>query len=155
MTKLDRWIGISVFIVGVYMILETLTMNYMILMDDPGPVLLPRVVGGALALCGVGLFISGLKVKDKPVEDLPKKKEQEKKMYVILGSLILYAMHFRLLGYMLSTFIFLVATMLYLSKKNTIRHFIQVGVASLGITFLIYWIFTEFLDVILPGGFIG
>ncbi|WP_263705847.1 tripartite tricarboxylate transporter TctB family protein [Shouchella tritolerans] len=155
MSKLDCWIGMGTLIVGAYIILETLTMDYMRLMDDPGPVLLPRIVGTALVICGAALTVGGLKAKKKtePKEDLPEAKARQKKMYVILGSLFLYAVAFSALGYVLSTFLFLAATTLYLSSKRTKKHVVQVTVASLLITFSIYWIFTEYLDVLLPGGF--
>lgn len=154
MSKRDCWIGIGTFLVGAYMILETLTMDYMRLMDDPGPVLLPRIVGMALVVCGVALTVGGLKAKKKTErkEDSPEAKTREKKMYVMLGSLFLYAVAFSAFGYVLSTFLFLAATTLYLSSKRTKKHVVQVTVASLLITFSIYWIFTEYLDVLLPGG---
>ncbi|GAK03050.1 tricarboxylate transport protein TctB [Geomicrobium sp. JCM 19037] len=151
MTKKDRWIGLGVLGVGIYMILETLTMNYMNLMDDPGPVLLPRVVGSALALCGAGLVIGGIKATPKE-EKTPEKKAMERKMFTVFGALVVYAVAFPILGYLLSTFLFLVGTMLYLANKRTGAHTIKVGVASAALTFALYWIFTEYLDVILPSG---
>ncbi|MDQ0206877.1 tripartite tricarboxylate transporter TctB family protein [Alkalicoccobacillus murimartini] len=145
----ERVMGIVIAILGLLMFLNTLTMSFMMLADDPGPTLLPRVVSIALMACGLGLvFYKGKGAK--PVTFSLNK--NSKRMVVSFIALVLYALLFNVLGYLISTFLFLSFLTWYLTdqkSKATIWKSVTNGIV---VTAIIYVVFSQLLNVILPAG---
>ena len=145
----ERLMGIIIAILGLIMFLNTLTMSFMMLVDDPGPTLLPRVVSIALIACGLGLAF--YKSKDaRPV--VFKLNENSKRMVISFIALLIYAILFNVLGYMLSTFVFLSFLTWYLTKQKNTAAIWKSLLNGLVVTAIIYLVFTQLLNVILPSG---
>ncbi|MFS0788880.1 tripartite tricarboxylate transporter TctB family protein [Shouchella sp. 1P09AA] len=145
----ERVIGIVVAMLGLAMFLNTLTMSFMILVDDPGPILLPRIVSIALFLCGLGLIFSQNN-EAKPI--VLKLNANSKRMGISFLALLIYGVLFNVIGYMLSTFLFLSFLTWYLSKQKGITTILKSISSGIVVTAIIYLVFTQFLDVLLPRG---
>lgn len=145
----ERLMGLIIVALGLIMFLNTLTMSFMMLADDPGPTLLPRVVSIALIACGLGLAF----YKDKDARQVTfKLNENSKRMVISFVALLVYAVLFNVLGYVLSTFLFLSFLTWYLTKEKNRAAIWKSVLNGFIVTVVIYLVFTQLLNVILPSG---
>ena len=88
-------------------------------------------------------------------EKVKLKKEKEeisiKKFYIMLIISILYIIFIRLIGFILSSLIFLIVSMKLLELKNN-KKIILIAISTV---FIIYVCFSIFLNVPMPTGFLG
>ncbi|TSB48457.1 tripartite tricarboxylate transporter TctB family protein [Alkalicoccobacillus porphyridii] len=145
----ERVMGIVVAVLGLLMFLNTLTMSFMMLADDPGPTLLPRVVSIALVLCGVGLIFYKSEGTKRVTFTLTK---NSRRMVVSFISLVVYALLFNVVGYIISTFLFLSFLTWYLTHNKSKATIWKSLLNGLIVTAVIYIVFSRLLDVILPAG---
>lgn len=129
-----------------------------------GPSVLPTVVSAGLILCGLILILTALRGKDTnqgveaellSEEEADLIEEQESVPWlnfgVILGLMVLYAMVFIPLGFILSTTIFLTAVTTFVHPATWLRNLIFAAALSTGA----FYLFREVLSVILPAGVLG
>ena len=119
--------------------------------STPGPGFLPFVSGAAMALLALVVFF----------QQFPKSQGETLKslwahtkwptVLMVMGSLVLYAVFLRLLGFLLDTFVltaFLLRVMEPLSWKKVVA-------GATGATLGSYAIFELWLEAQLPSGFLG
>ena len=117
----------------------------------PGPGFFPLFLAFVLGPLALLLLISSLMA-------MPAKKEERvyphrsdpKKIFYILGSLLVYAFCFDKFGFLISTFLFFI-----LLKPLVQRPWGYVLSGSLLVTVLSYWIFDILLQSQLPKGILG
>lgn len=145
----ERVMGIVIAGLGLLMFLNTFAMSFMMLADDPGPRLLPRVVSIALILCGVGLAF----YKSEGARQLTfKLNENSKRMVISFIALLAYALLFNVLGYIISTFVFLSFLTWYLTNEKDKTTIWKSLINGFIVTAIIYVVFSQLLNVILPAG---
>lgn len=145
----ERVMGMVIAGLGLLMFLNTFTMSFMMLADDPGPRLLPRVVSIALILCGIGLAF----YKSEGAKQLTfKLNENSKRMVISFIALLAYALLFNVIGYIISTFVFLSFLTWYLTKEKDKATIWKSLINGFVVTAIIYVVFSQLLNVILPAG---
>ncbi|MCM2675805.1 tripartite tricarboxylate transporter TctB family protein [Alkalicoccobacillus plakortidis] len=147
----ERVMGMVIAILGLLMFLNTLTMSFMMLADDPGPTLLPRIVSVALIFCGVGLIFLKSEGAKKVTFTLNK---NSKRMVVSFVALLVYALLFNIIGYIISTFVFLSFLTWHLTENKNKSVIWKSLLNGIVVTVIIYIVFSQLLDVILPAGFL-
>jgi len=156
MTKVDRYIGISLVIIAIYMIYFAFTADYNQFGNDPGPTLLPMVVGIGLIFCGLFLILGP---KSKKGDNSTKDSDNETKQYknkhliktvVMFITLIIYVLLLEYIGFIYSTLISLSFTIWYLGEKRNIRLIVFSIIMSIIVTFSIFFIFEKYLKIFLP-----
>jgi putative tricarboxylic transport membrane protein len=122
--------------------------------NDPGPGFIPFVTGCVLILLCLGTMLFEGKPSRK-VESEPKPSKGTGLGWVlpasVLISLLIYALVLEILGFVLSTFLFL-TFLLMMSEKRSWR--VALGVSILT-TASAYFVFSYLLEVGLPQGFLG
>lgn len=117
--------------------------------QDVGPAFLPRLLLAALFIQCVFLVIFSLRGLGKGAADSVKPQTiLQGRPFIMLGAFLLYVYLATLLGYILSTIIFLVLG-LYLLGVRALWPLILIPPA---ITFASYYLFESVLDVYLPAG---
>jgi putative tricarboxylic transport membrane protein len=145
----ERVMGMVIAGLGLLMFLNTFTMSFMMLADDPGPRLLPRVVSIALILCGIGLAF----YKSECAKQLTfRLNENSKRMVISFIALLAYALLFNIIGYIISTFVFLSFLTWYLTKEKDKATIWKSLINGFVVTAIIYVVFSQLLNVILPAG---
>lgn len=145
----ERVMGMVIAGLGLLMFLNTFTMSFMMLADDPGPRLLPRVVSIALILCGIGLAF----YKSEGAKQLTfRLNENSKRMVISFIALLAYALLFNIIGYIISTFVFLSFLTWYLTKEKDKATIWKSLINGFVVTAIIYVVFSQLLNVILPAG---
>ena len=125
-----------------------------------GPAALPVVIGAALAVASLTLAARGV-LRGVPAREEPETEEAEglddnpaqspARFAVVAGLLLGYILLFLPLGYVVSTFLFLFGTTMYLDRGRPVRNVVY----SLLFALIVYYVFTELLTVVLPAGPLG
>ena len=116
--------------------------------SKPGPGVFPLVLSVVIGLLAFVLLLTTLRSKKEPgAEEIPTTKWR---LLYLLGDLCLYAFLFRSLGFLISTWIFLVALQPIVKKK-----WIPVLLGSMFISFCFLFFFSYLLKVELPMGILG
>ena len=125
-----------------------------------GPAALPIVIGAALAVASLALaargFLRGVPTREEPeaedAEELDDNPAQSPARFAVVAGLLLgYVVLFLPLGYVISTFLFLFGTTMYLERGRPVRNVVY----SLLFALVVYYVFTELLTVVLPAGPLG
>lgn len=118
-----------------------------------GPRAMPIVIGVGLALAAAALIVRGLRgsVEEDGVLQEETPPQSPVRFAVIVGLLVAYILLFLPLGYVLSTFLFILGITMYLDRGHPVRNMIYALVFSL----VVYFVFTELLGVALPRGPLG
>lgn len=118
-----------------------------------GPRVMPIAIGIALALAAVALIARSLRGPPErtevPREETPP--QSPVRFAVIVGLLVAYILLFLPLGYVLSTFLFILSVTMYLERGHPVRNVIYALVFSL----VVYFVFTALLGVALPQSPLG
>lgn len=125
-----------------------------------GPAALPVVIGAALAVASLTLaargFLRGPPAREEPeteaadeLDDNPA--QSPARLAVVAGLLLGYILLLLPLGYVISTFLFLFGTTMYLDRGRPVRNVLY----SLIFALVVYYVFTELLTVVLPAGPLG
>lgn len=154
MTRNDRWIGLAVLILGVLMLYRAFTLDFPQFANDPGPVFMPKVIGFLLVLCAIGLLSWPKKPKEalKDIDDVHKKKENQLKMVITAVSLVIYGILISILGFFISTVLFLSFLTWFLSDVKNKKVIILSITSGFIITLSIFIVFEKLLSIILPRG---
>lgn len=122
-----------------------------------GPRVFPIAIGVALALASFALLVKGLrKVSNDeggvPVEPIEEEEgtlaQSPTRLGVVIALLFGYLLLFVPLGHVISTFLFVFATTMYLDSRHWIRNLVYAILFPL----VVYFVFSELLGVTLPTG---
>ena len=153
MQKRDRWSSLALFLFGTLIWVESLKLG-LGRMAAPGPGFLPLLAGVALCLFSIGTFV----VAGNSKGSIPKANgkfffyEGSKKIVsLVFLSLICFNCLWELIGFSLTSFIFLGFLFWVVGKRNW-----KVSLMSSAIiSFLAYVLFQLFLEAQLPTGYVG
>jgi len=154
--KFDKISSLVFFILGLFIFLESRKISQSTLDTAIGPGVFPAVIGIALMVLSVVLFIETIKFK-KIYKIIEKETEKEsndeesqsnkKVFFIIIISTFLYILLLEKIGYVITTFLFLFVAFQTLERSKWITSFI---VAAL-FTGTIYVGFVKILGGNLPG----
>ena len=114
---------------------------------DPGKGFIPFLSGILLAGLSLTIFIRSILKKEK---ESAFGKDWKKGVWVI-GSLIIYALVLEKLGFLVTTFIFLILSLLSFQPRKLLSAFL----VSLFTVLISYLVFSLWLKVQLPKGILG
>jgi len=149
-TKQDTGIGVLLLIISIYIFYYTATADFFEFGDDPGPTLFPLIVGTGLAICSVGLIFWPKNKSNKKEDSFKRMKNEVIKGIVVAISILIYVLLFQIIGFIYSSLIFLVFFIFYISKNRNIKSLLASIVTSVIVTFFIFFIFNNYLDIFLP-----
>jgi hypothetical protein len=147
--KKDRIIGMIIFLLGVISLVLTMQIPSSELTQDPGPRLFPSLGSWMLVICGLGLIIQNWSGNGKSAPFFTR--DGWKRIMLIGGIIILYAVALHFSGFLLSTPIMVYVLLKMLSGSKKISPVYGV-VFSLLVTFTTFYVFEKMLNILLPHG---
>ena len=96
---------------------------------------LPRLIFGILIVVGIVMIIQG-------IQDIKKNKQK---------LLLVYILCFKPVGFIISSILFLIGMMFYMTKKEDRKPIVFI-VISVAMTLVVYFCFKKFLYIYLPAG---
>ncbi|PEK98535.1 tripartite tricarboxylate transporter TctB family protein [Bacillus sp. AFS017336] len=142
--KFDRLAAIIFLITGITFILESRNIATTAYGSVVGPNVFPFILGCALSLLSCRLFYETFSYKEKEKDEV---QYNYKQFFIILVSAILYALLLEKIGFIISSFLFLIVSIQTLERGNWFK---SISI-SLGYSVIIYVIFVEVLKGTLPG----
>lgn len=116
---------------------------------DMGPKFMPRLMLGALAIEAIFLIILSInKKKTSPDNEAALKPIFQKRPFIMLGTFLLYIYLTTLLGYIISTIVFLIVAFLLLGVRNKWSLILTPPLFTMGT----YYLFGTLLNIYLPSG---
>ena len=118
---------------------------------------LPRLVSGIMILVGLALIVRGIREIKANRETMPQGEILGTKAHETLRSLgaltmlLIYIICFNTLGFVISSILFMVALMFYMTKKEDWKPVLFVIIA-VAMTLIVYFCFKKFLYIYLPNG---
>jgi putative tricarboxylic transport membrane protein len=140
----DRVVAILFSAIGIFFIVQSRQISTSAYGSVVGPNLFPTGLGILLILLSLKLLYETFKGSK---EENKEEKPDYKRFAVIFASALLYAMTMELLGYILSTFLFLLISFQTMERGNWISSIIIALSFSLGV----YYVYVEILQGTLPG----
>ncbi|OGP55217.1 MAG: hypothetical protein A2162_06465 [Deltaproteobacteria bacterium RBG_13_52_11b] len=144
----DRVTSLFLLVLSIFFCIGSLRLG-MGHLHDPGPGYIPFFSGVLLGLLAIGIFLKGTWGKSKSQGFRFGK--QLKKGGWILGTLIVYALLLEKLGFLMTTFLFLI---ICLSSFRP-RRWVGIFLVSLLTVVISYLLFAVWLKVQLPTGILG
>jgi len=142
--KFDRIAGIAFLLIGILFVVESQRISDSAYGSAVGPKVFPMWLGIILILLSARLIYETFKYKSV---ETGKEQLQYKKFIIIFVSALLYAFLLEIIGYVLSTFLFLLVAFQTM-EKGKIMYSLAISVLfSVGI----YYLFSELLGGSLPG----
>ena len=156
--KEDVLTGVIMLLFGIGMLVQTFFFTSTGKMGDPGPALLPRIIGILIiSLSALLLFNTARAIlktgKSAVAEPEARQSNVDKRAIILTFALFLYyffALH--PLGYILCSIIYVFLQMLVLSGKPSIKQLILFAGLSVGVPVLVYYIFVNLFYLFLPRG---
>lgn len=144
--KRDHIVGLILFVIGILAVILIQQFPVLEASSDPGPRLFPYIGSVGIILCSIGIFFRKNQGNE---EDIVSKATVIKSLFLI-GILVVYGFSLEFLGFLISTpiFLFILITLFSNDKKS----YVKATAISLLISFLLYFIFQNFLNIILPSG---
>ncbi len=140
----DRYASIAFLLVGLVVVVESQKISDSAYGSAVGPKIFPMWLGVILLILSLRLLYETFKYKSGAVT---KEKFQYTKFAIILTGAVLYAFTLEKLGYVISTFGFLLIAFQTMERGRILRSIVIALVFSVGI----YYLFSEFLGGSLPG----
>ena len=118
---------------------------------------LPRLIFGILIVVGIVMIIQGIqdikKNKQKLLEGeaLEKASRETLRSLGALCILLIYILCFKPVGFIISSILFLVGMMFYMTKKEDRKPIVFI-IISVVMTLVVYFCFKKFLYIYLPAG---
>jgi hypothetical protein len=112
------------------------------------PSFFPNLLGTVLAVLSVLLAIEGVRSKPAPLIDLQASKGNVIRAGALLGSLVLFVVFFRILGFAIMAFLFTAGLQLILGEKRVIRLLL----VAFAVSAVLYLVFVVLLRVSFPVG---
>lgn len=146
----DKVIALCCLILGIAYVAGALMLPETNLAKDPGPKIFP-IVGGAVTI------LSSLAILIKKYADQPKAAytgKQWKKVGIMFGMFVLYAVLLWLVGYVIATPVLLVITSFLFTDEGKKVALWKKLLFAVVLTGALYWIFAKVLVMLLPMGII-
>jgi putative tricarboxylic transport membrane protein len=140
----DRYTSFLFFIVGAGFIFESNKISASSYGSNVGPDMFPKVLGILLVLLSLRLFYETFRYR---AIKRGKEKTDYIKFIIIFGAALLYVALLEPLGYVITTFLFLIVGFQIMEKGGWLKTVIISGAFSLGV----YYLFVEVLQGSLPG----
>lgn len=140
----DRFAGIAFLLIGLLFVIESQRISKSSYGSAVGPDIFPIGLGAVLILLSLRLLYETFRYQAKTESGEP---VLYKKFLIIFVSALLYAALLEPLGYVITTFAFLLIAFQTMERGKWIKSIIIAGVFSLGV----YYFFAEFLGGSLPG----
>ncbi|MGN7387315.1 tripartite tricarboxylate transporter TctB family protein [Sporosarcina sp. SAFN-015] len=140
----DRYASIAFLLIGLLFVIESMKIANSAYGSTVGPKIFPLGLGIILILLSLRLLYETFKYK---TETTTSEKLQYKKFLIILVSAALYAFLLEKIGYVISTFLFLLIAFQTMERGRIVPSLIIATVFSFGV----YYFFAEFLGGSLPG----
>lgn len=142
--KFDRIAGIAFLLVGILFLVESQKISESAYGSSVGPKIFPMWLGIILIALSIRLIYDTFKYKS---EGSKKEQLQYKKFLIIFVSAVLYAFFLEKIGYVVSTFLFLLIAFQTMERGKIIYSVIISAFFSFGV----YYFFSELLGGSLPG----
>ena len=140
----DRYASIVLFIVGIGIIMESTKISESAYGSNVGPNIFPMGLGIILVLLCIRLFYETFRY---PSGEQTKQALDVKRFLLILGAAVLYAWLLETVGYVITTFLFLLFAFQVMQRGEWWKSVLIAAVFSYGI----YYLFVEVMDGTLPG----
>lgn len=140
----DRVAGIAFLIVGIIFLVESQKISDSAYGSSVGPKIFPMWLGIILIALSIRLLYETFKYK---TEKSGKEQLQYKKFLIIFVSAILYAFLLEKIGYVVSTFLFLLIAFQTMERGKIVYSVLISAFFSIGV----YYFFSELLGGSLPG----
>lgn len=141
----DRYASIAFLLIGLLFVIESTKIASSAYGSSVGPKIFPLWLGVILILLSLRLLYETFKYKTE--EASSGEKLQYKKFIIIFVSAALYAFLLEKIGYVISTFLFLLVAFQTMERGKIIQTLVIAAVFSFGV----YYFFAEFLGGSLPG----
>ncbi|AYC30144.1 tripartite tricarboxylate transporter TctB family protein [Paenisporosarcina cavernae] len=140
----DRIASIVFLLIGLLFVIESQSISQSAYGSSVGPNIFPMALGIILLLLSIKLLFETMKYKTSNGE---KERLQYKKFLIIFVSAVAYAAALEPIGYVISTFLFLVIAFQTMERGKWLSTLLIASFFSLGV----YYFFAEFLGGSLPG----
>ncbi|MCM3719365.1 tripartite tricarboxylate transporter TctB family protein [Fictibacillus phosphorivorans] len=141
----DRYASVIFAIIGAAFLLESRHIATSAYGSEVGPNVFPFLLGLILILLSVKLFLESF--KSITTKNKNKEKLMFKRFLIILTASILYAAVLEIIGYLISTFLFLFISFQTMEKSGWIKNLCIAAAFS----FCVYYLFVVVLKGSLPG----
>ncbi|PSL36220.1 putative tricarboxylic transport membrane protein [Planomicrobium soli] len=140
----DRFAGIAFLLIGLLFVFESLRISESSYGSAVGPNIFPIGLGAILILLSLRLLHETFRYRTGAGNG---EAVQYKKFIIILVSALLYVALLEPLGYVITTFVFLLVAFQTMERGKWLKSFLIAGAFSFGV----YYFFAEFLGGSLPG----
>ena len=140
----DRIAGIAFLLIGLLFVIESGSISKSAYGSSVGPNIFPLGLGIILILLSIRLLFETMKYEH--VEG-SKEPIQYIKFFIIFSSAVVYATILESVGYVISTFLFLIIAFQTMERGKWLSTLLIAGAFSFGV----YYFFAEFLGGSLPG----
>ncbi|QDY44944.1 tripartite tricarboxylate transporter TctB family protein [Planococcus glaciei] len=140
----DRFAGIAFLLIGLLFVIESQRISKSSYGSAVGPDIFPIGLGAVLILLSLRLLYETFRYQESAQSGEP---VLYKKFLIIFVSALLYAALLEPLGYVITTFAFLLIAFQTMERGKWTKSIIIAGVFSFGV----YYFFAEFLGGSLPG----
>jgi len=157
MLKSDKAVAIGFFALSVFMFYGSTLIPQAIYSEGAaGPALFPKLwsifIAALSALLYVQSHLRGKKEQKTPIQQKTSAGSEEKKVFLMLIAAIAYIALIRPVGFVITTFLFSLATMALLGGENIKKKYHVVALVSALATIVTYLLFARVLNVFLPAG---
>lgn len=140
----DRYAGIVFLAVGTLFMIESRRISSSAYGSNVGPNIFPFILGLFLALLSIRLIYETFRYKRA---EASKEKLDYKRFGIIFGAAVLYGLFIENVGYVISTFLFLLIGFQTMHRGRIWSSLLIAGVFSYGV----YYLFVNVMDGTLPG----
>jgi len=141
----DRYCSLLFACIGAGFMVESRKISESSYGSTVGPDLFPFGLGLLLVLLSLGLFYETFRSKQQ--QETPKRALDYKRFFIMLAAGVLYGLLLEELGYVISTFLFLLIGFQTMERGKWLSSLLISGFFSFGI----YYLFVEVLQGTLPG----
>ncbi|MER2090113.1 MAG: tripartite tricarboxylate transporter TctB family protein [Sporosarcina sp.] len=140
----DRYSSIAFLLIGLLFVIESQKISDSAYGSSVGPKIFPMWLGAILILLSLRLLYETFTYKTETPSGM---KLQYKKFFIIIISAVLYAFLLEKVGYVISTFLFLLISFQTMERGRLLPSFVIAAAFSFGI----YYLFSKLLGGSLPG----
>ncbi|MEW9700500.1 tripartite tricarboxylate transporter TctB family protein [Paenibacillus sp. SI8] len=143
-TTFDRYAGIAFFAIGIAFVVGSRSISTSAYGSNVGANIFPMILGSFLALMSIRLIYDSFRKKQT---EKSKEKLDYKRFGIIFISAVLYAYFLEDIGFVISTFLFL---MIGFQTMERGRVWVSLLIAA-GFSYGVYYLYVNLLDGSLPG----